>query len=330
MALVDNSERALHIPDGFLDTKTVVATSILSAAGLGIAFQHLKKENQPRQIPLMGLAGAFIFTAQMLNFPIAGGTSGHLIGGVLASVLLGPSAAVVVITSVLFVQCFLFADGGILALGANVFNMAIIAPLCGYGIYAMIRRVVPGMRGVVIAVAFASWCSAVLASVCCAGELALSGTVRWETAFFAMTSVHAIIGLGEGIITAMVIAAVSATRPELLELHSHRLNVRDLRAFMVYGLIVTVGLILFVAPFASSLPDGLEKVSVRLGFGNKAVRQSLVSVPFTDYKFPGIPSVTIATVIAGFFGMLLVFVLSVILAYILFPKAHGNQSKVMK
>jgi cobalt/nickel transport protein len=99
---------------------------------------------------------------------------------------------------------------------------------------------------------------------------------------------------------------------------------------MVYGLIVTVGLILFVAPFASSLPDGLEKVSVRLGFGNKAVRQSLVSVPFTDYKFPGIPSVTIATVIAGFFGMLLVFVLSVILAYILFPKAHGNQSKFIK
>ena len=145
-----------------------------------------------------------------------------------------------------------------------------------------------------------------------------------------MTSVHAIIGLGEGIITAMVIAAVSATRPELLELHSHRLNVRDLRAFMVYGLIVTVGLILFVAPFASSLPDGLEKVSVRLGFGNKAVRQSLVSVPFTDYKFPGIPSITIATIIAGFFGMLLVFVLSVILAYILFPKAHGNQSKVIK
>ena len=320
----------MHIPDGFLDTKTVVATSILSAAGLGIAFQHLKKENQPRQIPLMGLAGAFIFTAQMLNFPIAGGTSGHLIGGVLASVLLGPSAAVVVITSVLFVQCFLFADGGILALGANVFNMAIIAPLCGYAIYAMIRRVVPGMRGVIIAVAFASWCSAVLASICCAGELALSGTVRWETAFFAMTSVHAIIGLGEGIITAMVIAAVSATRPELLDLHSHRLNVRDLRAFIVYGLIVTVGLILFVAPFASSLPDGLEKVSVRLGFGNKAVRQSLVSVPFTDYKFPGIPSVTIATVIAGFFGMLLVFVLSVILAYILFPKAHGNQSKVIK
>jgi cobalt/nickel transport system permease protein len=320
----------LHIPDGFLDTKTIAATSILSAVGLSIAFQHLKKENQPRQIPLMGLAGAFVFTAQMLNFPIAGGTSGHLIGGVLASVLLGPSAAVVVITSVLFVQCFLFADGGILALGANVFNMAIIAPLCGYGIYAMIRRVVPGMRGVIIAVAFASWCSAVLASVCCAGELALSGTVRWETAFFAMTSVHAIIGLGEGLITAMVIAAVSATRPELLELHSHRLNARDLRAFMVYGLIVTVGLILVVAPFASSLPDGLEKVSVRLGFGNKAIRQSLVSVPFTDYKFPGIPSVTVATVTAGVLGMLLVFLLSVILAYVLFPKARGNQLKVMK
>ncbi len=145
-----------------------------------------------------------------------------------------------------------------------------------------------------------------------------------------MTSVHAIIGLGEGIITAMVIVAVSATRPELLELHSRPLNVRDLRAFIVYGLIVTVGLILFVAPFASSLPDGLEKVSVRLGFGHKALRQSLVSVPFTDYKFPGISSVTAATVTAGVLGMLLVFGLSVILAYVLFPKAEGNQSKALK
>jgi len=145
-----------------------------------------------------------------------------------------------------------------------------------------------------------------------------------------MTSVHAIIGLGEGLITAMVIAAVSATRPELLELHAHRLNARDLRAFIFYGLIVTLGLILFVAPFASSLPDGLEKVSARLGFGNNAIRQSFVSIPFTDYKVPGIPSVTIATITAGVLGMLLVFALSVILAYVLFPKAPGNQSKVVK
>ena len=140
--LAKDSERALHIPDGFLDTKTVAATSILSAVGLGIAFQHLKKENQPRQIPLMGLAGD-LSSRQDAELPYCRRTSGHVIGGVLASVLLGPSAAVVAITSVLFVECFLFADGGILALGANVFNMAIIAPLCGYGIYAMIRRVVP-------------------------------------------------------------------------------------------------------------------------------------------------------------------------------------------
>ncbi len=278
----------------------------------------------------MGLAGAFVFTAQMLNFPVAGGTSGHLIGAVLASVLLGPSAAVVVISSVLFVQCFVFADGGMLALGANVFNMAIIAPLTGYGIYAMIRRALPGIRGVIIASAFAAWCSTVLASVCCAGELALSGTVHWETALFAMSGVHAIIGLGEGLITALVIAAISATRPELVEHNAHPLNLRDLRAFIVYGLIVTAGLILFVAPFASSLPDGLEKVAARLGFGGKAVRQPFVSIPFTDYKLPGISSVSLSTITAGILGMILVFGLSVILAYVLFPSARENHPKAVK
>ena len=278
----------------------------------------------------MGLAGAFVFAAQMLNFPIAGGTSGHLIGAVLVSVLLGPSAAVVVITSVLFVQCFVFADGGMLALGANIFNMAIIAPLTGYGIYTLIHRALSGMRGVIIAAAFASWCSTVLASICCAGELALSGTVRWETAFFAMTGVHALIGLGEGLITALVLTAISATRPELIERNAHPLNLRDIRAFIVYGLVVIIGLIVFVAPFASSLPDGLEKVAMRLGFGSKAVRQTFVSVPFTDYKLPGISSVSISTIAAGFIGMLLVFVMSVILAYVLFPKSRDHQPNMTK
>jgi cobalt/nickel transport system permease protein len=214
----------LHIPDGFLDTKTIIATSTLSAVGVTVALHHFKAQDQPSKIPLLGLAGAFVFAAQMLNFPVAGGTSGHLIGAVLTAILLGPSAAVIVITSVLFVQCFLFADGGVLALGANIFNMAIVASLCGYAIYSVIHKIIPGMRGMIIAAAFASWCSAVIASICCTGELALSGIVPWATAFLAMTSVHAIIGVGEGLITALVLAAVNATRPELLQNESRSVN----------------------------------------------------------------------------------------------------------
>jgi cobalt/nickel transport system permease protein len=318
----------LHIPDGFLDTKTIIATSALSAVGVSVALRHFKAEDQPRKIPLLGLAGAFVFAAQMLNFPVAGGTSGHLIGAVLTAVLLGPSAAVIVITSVLFVQCFLFADGGVLALGANIFNMAIVASLCGYAIYVVIHKIIPGMRGTIIAAAFASWCSAVIASVCCTGELALSGIVPWSTAFFAMTSVHAIIGVGEGLITALVLAAVNATRPELLQKESQRPHARDYTTFAFYGLIVTIGLAIFVAPFASPLPDGLERVSKVLGFEYKAVKQPLLSMPFTAYKFPGIATASISTIAAGVVGLLAVFILSVILAYVLYPKIQDPRQNM--
>src|SRR5512146_2945908 len=115
----------MHIPDGFLDTKTAAATGAIAALGLGVALRQARFHLPPRRVPLLGLAAAFVFAAQMLNFPIGGGTSGHLVGGVLAAALLGPSAAVVVLSAVLLVQCFMFADGGVLALGANVFNMAI-------------------------------------------------------------------------------------------------------------------------------------------------------------------------------------------------------------
>ena len=138
----------------------------------------------PRRVPLLGLAAAFLFAAQMVNFPVAGGTSGHLVGGVLAAALLGPSAAIVVLTTVLIVQCFLFADGGVLALGANIFNMAIVGAAGGYAIYRVVCRALPGTRGQVAAVAFAGWCSTVLASICCAGQLAWSGTVAWPVALY--------------------------------------------------------------------------------------------------------------------------------------------------
>ena len=109
----------MHVPDGFLDAKTAVATAALAAAGLGVALRQARLHLPPRRVPLLGLAAAFVFAAQMINFPVAGGTSGHLVGGVLAAVLLGPSAAVIVLSAVLIVQCLMFADGGLSALGAK-------------------------------------------------------------------------------------------------------------------------------------------------------------------------------------------------------------------
>ena len=176
----------MHIPDGFLDAKTAIATAVLSASGLGTALRHAKQHLQPREIPLVGLTAAFIFVAQMLNFPVAGGTSGHLIGATLAAVLLGPSAAIIVMSSVLIIQATIFADGGLLALGANIFNMAIIAPLSGYFIYKIMRGVLQDTRGRLISASVASWCATVIASLFCAGELAWSGTTAWNIVFPTM------------------------------------------------------------------------------------------------------------------------------------------------
>src|SRR5208283_1365645 len=165
----------MHIPDGFIDGKTAAVTAAISAVGVGFALRQVRRELPPRRVPLLGLAAAFLFAAQMVNFPVAGGTSGHLVGGTLVAALLGPSAAVVVVTTVLIVQCFLFQDGGVMALGANIFNMAIVNSVIGYVIYQMICRWLAGIRGRVTAIAFAAWCATVLAAIGCAGQLAWSG-----------------------------------------------------------------------------------------------------------------------------------------------------------
>jgi cobalt/nickel transport system permease protein len=314
----------MHIPDGFLDAKTAAATAVLSVAGVGVALRQARKTLPPRRVPLMGLAAAFVFAAQMLNFPVVGGgTSGHLVGATLTAVLLGPGAAVIVLTAVLLVQCFLFCDGGVTALGANIFNMAIVGAVTGYAIYHGVRRVSSGLRATVLAAAFAAWCSTVVAAVSCAGQLALSGTLPWSIAFPAMANVHMLIGLGEAIITALVIVAVAHARPELVEANGPlRTGVTGERwaEFVVYGALIAVGLALFVAPFACSWPDGLEKVAEAFGFAGRAAQHPVVSAPMTDYRIPGIGSASAATALAGAIGTVVVFALACVLARALVPK----------
>jgi cobalt/nickel transport system permease protein len=295
----------MHIPDGFIDTKTAVAAASLSVAGVGLALRQVRRDLPPRRVPLLGLAAAFLFAAQMINFPVAGGTSGHLIGGALVAVLLGPAAGVVVVASVLIVQCFLFADGGVLALGANIFNMGIVATVTGYGVARAVRAFLPGQRGQVAAMAFAGWCSAVIASVGCAAQLAWSGTVPWGVALPAMVGVHMLIGIGEGLISALVLLAVLRTRPDLV-LQDGQGPAASVRGLVGYGLVVALGLALFVAPFACPWPDGLEAVAARLGFGHRALSQ-LLPAPAPDYLAPGVRSRVLATAIAGAAGALVAF-----------------------
>lgn len=317
----------MHIPDGFLDTKTALTTGVLSASGLGAALRQASRHLQSRQIPLIGLMAAFIFVAQMINFPVAGGTSGHLVGGALAVVLLGPSAAIIVITCVLIIQALLFADGGLLALGANVLNMAIVTPVIAYIVYSLLRRWLHGQRGLLVSASLAAWVSIVAASIFCAGELTLSGTVTWNLAFPAMAGVHSLIGIGESLITMLVLAAIGKARPELLFGPDNRATNPEGKALIVYSLIVIVGLLILVVPYASKFPDGLNKVAQSLGFNYKVSSQPVISTPLEGYSISGIESPAFASILAGFVGAAIVFGLSFLLARLLVPKQTNDSAK---
>jgi cobalt/nickel transport system permease protein len=209
----------MHIPDGFLDAATSAVTWAASAGSVAYAVRRVSRELEERQVPLMGVSAAFIFAAQMLNFTIAGGTSGHLLGGALAAILLGPWAGMLVITSVLAVQALLFQDGGLLALGANILNMAVIGVLLAWVVYTAIKRLFGNKTWNTMAGGFAAaWLSVVLASLVAALELAISGASPWGVVLPAMVGVHALIGIGEGLITIAVLAFLRATRPDLLAL----------------------------------------------------------------------------------------------------------------
>lgn len=206
----------MHIPDGFLSLNTWAPSWLLSIGGMGYCLRRVTKVLQEKMVPLMGVTSAFIFAAQMLNFPIAGGTSGHLLGGVLAAVLLGPFAGAIVITTVLTVQCVVFQDGGLIALGANILNMSIVGTMGGYLIYLSLRRAVGGDKGIMAGTAIAAWASEVLAASGVAVELAISGTSPLKIVLPAMAGVHMFLGLGEAIITCSIIGFVLKVRPDLI------------------------------------------------------------------------------------------------------------------
>lgn len=210
----------MHIPDGFLDPKTWGVAYGVSGGTVGYALYKMKDSLDEKKIPLLGITAAFIFAAQMLNFPVAGGTSGHYVGALLACVLLGPWEGLLTMTVVLLVQCFFFADGGLTALGANVFNMGIVAGLISYYLMILVRRPLSrwlnDKTALLASTAVFSWLGVVLASAACAIELAISGTVPLHITLSAMVGVHSIIGIGEALITVVVLVVVLQTRPDLV------------------------------------------------------------------------------------------------------------------
>jgi cobalt/nickel transport system permease protein len=209
---------ALHIPDGFVDAPVAITGYILAAIFLAIAIRQTNKHMGEKAAPLMGVLAAFIFAGQMINFPVAGGTSGHLLGGTLAAILIGPWAAIIAMAAVVSVQALVFQDGGLAALGVNVFNMGVLTALLGYTIYTLVTAAMPNRPAVRLGAAFsAAWLSVMAAATLTSIELALSDTSALDVALPTMLGVHALIGIGEGLITMAAVALVQAARPDLLE-----------------------------------------------------------------------------------------------------------------
>ena len=187
----------MHIPDGFLSNGINAGTFALSAAACTYGVKRVNRNFGEKEVPLMGVTAAFIFAAQMINFPIAGGTSGHFLGAVFSSILMGPWASLLIMTIVLVVQCLGFADGGLTALGSNIFNMGIIGSLGGYGIFSLIYALLQKSRkGFFIALAVSSWLSIVMGASAAAVELAVSETSAFKVVLPTMAGIHAVIGVG--------------------------------------------------------------------------------------------------------------------------------------
>lgn len=316
----------MHIPDGFINGATSAGAGIAAMGGLGGALASAGRQMKDRLIPLAGLAAAFVFVLQMLNFPVAAGTSGHLLGGALGVILLGPALGITVISVVVLVQALLFADGGITALGLNILNMAIIGGAVAWLVFRGVCRVLPKRSStVLVATLAAAWTSVVVASVGFSLEYAIGGHggVSPGTVFGAMTGVHALIGIGEGLISLAVVGAVMASRPDLVEGArivgidvaggETRLGGRAIWSFVVAGVVAALVLVMFVAPNASSSPDGLEKVAIDQGFEGLA-EEHPIGGPLADYGVSGIKNETLGTILAGAVGMVVTFGLGMIAA----------------
>ena len=297
------SPQAMHIPDGFLSVIVSIVLWVISAIVVGIALKKTNNELGEREAPLMGILAAAIFAGQMLNFSVTGGTSGHLLGAAIAVILLGPWPAILVMTSVVSVQALLFQDGGILALGANIMNMAIVGVFVAYTVFALVSYLFKKQsRGIYVAGFVAAWSSIFLASLFCALQLAVSGTSPANISIPAMGAIHALIGIGEGLITTGALVLLSATRKDLLRVGDNK--PASNKGVLIGGSILVLALVA-LSPMASSHPDGLEWVADQHGFIELAKASLIQIVP--DYAIPGISNIALATIAAGILGAVIVF-----------------------
>ena len=313
------SPAPLHIPDGFLSLAIALIFWIITIITVGIAISKTNKSLGEKQVPLMGIMAAFIFAAQMLNFPVAGGTSGHFLGGALAAIVLGPWAGILVMTAVIAVQGLLFQDGGLLVMGANIFNMGLLTAMIGFGLY---RSVIGRSKGMRLAVAgVAAWLAVVASALVASLQLWLSGTSSLQIVVPAMLGVHVLIGIGEAIVTVAALSFIEQTRPDLL--NEKATSVKGGRGWIYAGIVVSLFAVL-LSPLASANPDGLERVAEDVGFLHLGQSASYQILP--GYTVPFLGETALSTIVAGIVGALVVLGLMIVIGGMLRrKKVHQHE-----
>ncbi|NBE51582.1 energy-coupling factor ABC transporter permease [Streptomyces boluensis] len=318
----------MHVPDGFIDAPVSAAAGVLAAGAVAVSLKGARRELDERTAPLAGLVAAFVFAVQMLNFPVAAGTSGHLLGGALAAILVGPYTGVLCISVVLLMQGVLFADGGLTALGVNITTMGVVTVVVSYLAFRGLLKVLPRRRRSVTVAAFvAALLSVPAAAAVFTGLYALGGTtdVPLGTVLTAMVGVHVLIGIGEAAITAATVGSVIAVRPDLV--HGARgltaplkLRVggelvdaapapvaaapaRSPRKVWLTGLAASLVLAGFVSFYASADPDGLEKVAADQGIDKKVEEHAAKDSPLADYGVQDIADARLSGGLAGVIGV---------------------------
>jgi cobalt/nickel transport system permease protein len=287
----------LHIPDGFLHLLVSAVCWLLTLLIVGMAVSQTRRDFDERLVPLAGIMAAFIFAGQMLNFPVAGGTSGHFVGAALAFIVLGPWLGLLAMTAVIAVQALIFQDGGLLVMGANVLVMGGVPGFLAYYVYRIGRD--RSERAQLVFAGLAAWLSVVVAALVVALLLAFSGTSSLGVVAPAMVGVHALIGLGEALITVAALAFIRRARPSLLAEGKEA----GRGGWVVVGLAAALLLVLF-APFASGHPDGLEWVAESAGFLGAARSAPYELLP--DYTVPFLGQTGLSTIVAGIVGALVV------------------------
>ncbi|MFD3872167.1 energy-coupling factor ABC transporter permease [Streptomyces sp. NPDC058623] len=319
----------MHVPDGFINAPVSVAAGVVAAAAVAVSLRGARRELDERTAPLAGLVAAFIFAVQMLNFPVAAGTSGHLLGGALAAILVGPYTGVLCVSVVLLMQGILFADGGLTALGVNITVMGGVTVVVAYAVFRGLLKALPTTRRSVTVAAF---CGALLSVPAAAAAFtalyAIGGTTDVPIAkvFTAMVGVHVLIGIGEALITAATVGAVLAVRPDLVHAASGlstplklRVNgelvdapapapaapvaARSTRAVWLTGLATALVLAGVVSFYASADPDGLEKVAADKGIDAKVEDHAAADSPLADYGVKDVEDARLSGGLAGVIGV---------------------------